>query len=102
MRKTKFAITARNAVALARKAPRAAVEQLVEDLRDVLAAQKTAPQGTYVQEMVNCGKLKCRSCKPGGKGSHGPYWYYYWVENHKTRKRYIGKELPEGVDHPEA
>ena len=46
---------------------------------------------TYRLEWVKCGaKCKCN----GGKG-HGPYWYAYWRENGKLKKRYIGKELPQ-------
>lgn len=41
-------------------------------------------------EWVKCGK-KCRSCP------HGPYWYAYWKEEGKLRKRYIGKGRPDGT-----
>lgn len=43
---------------------------------------------SYVKELVKCGKATCRRCP------HGPYWYAYWQEGIKTRKRYIGKQLP--------
>ena len=43
---------------------------------------------TYRQELVRCGKERCRSCP------HGPYWYAYWKEEGRTRKRYIGRHLP--------
>lgn len=46
------------------------------------------PTLTYRQEMVRCGKSGCRSCP------HGPYWYAYWKEDGRTRKRYIGRSLP--------
>lgn len=39
-------------------------------------------------EWVKCGKAGCRSCP------HGPYWYSYWSEGGKTRKRYHGKGDP--------
>jgi len=42
----------------------------------------------YQREYVRCGKKSCGSCP------HGPYWYAYWSEKGKTRKRYVGKELP--------
>lgn len=43
---------------------------------------------TYRQQEVRCGKAGCRSCP------HGPYWYAYWKEDGRTRKRYIGRTLP--------
>lgn len=43
---------------------------------------------TFRQEYVRCGKRGCKSCP------HGPYWYAYWREGGKLRKRYIGKTLP--------
>ena len=46
------------------------------------------PNLTYRQEEVRCGKDTCRSCP------HGPYWYAYWKEDGRTRKRYIGRQLP--------
>ncbi len=46
------------------------------------------PSLTYRQEHVRCGKETCRSCP------HGPYWYAYWREDGRTRKRYIGRHLP--------
>ncbi|MEX0836262.1 MAG: hypothetical protein WD010_09235 [Nitriliruptor sp.] len=42
----------------------------------------------YRQEQVRCGKSSCTSCP------HGPYWYAYWKEDGRTRKRYIGRHLP--------
>jgi hypothetical protein len=43
---------------------------------------------SYRQEHVRCGKPTCSSCP------HGPYWYGYWKEEGRTRKRYIGRHLP--------
>ena len=51
------------------------------------------PKSTLRQELVLCGKAKCRKL-------HGPYWYGYWrgegVEGRggKVHKVYIGKHLP--------
>jgi len=39
-------------------------------------------------EWVRCCNPRCRACP------HGPYWYAYWREGKRTRKRYIGKQLP--------
>lgn len=42
----------------------------------------------YRQEHVRCGKPGCTACP------HGPYWYAYWREDGRTRKRYVGRHLP--------
>jgi len=34
--------------------------------------------------------MSCKSCP------HGPYWYQYWREGKRVRKRYIGKVNPFG------
>lgn len=44
--------------------------------------------GWYRCEYVKCGKPRCGTCP------HGPYWYYYWREDGRTRKRYHGKADP--------
>jgi hypothetical protein len=46
---------------------------------------------TYQYELVRCGKASCLAC--GGGPSHGPYWYAYWRDGARTRKKYIGKDL---------
>jgi len=45
-------------------------------------------------EYVRCGKATCKRCP------HGPYWYQYWREDGWTRKRYHGKNKPEGCRWP--
>jgi hypothetical protein len=102
MKKTPFATLSRKIVKLAQRQPKAAIEQLIEDLRSVVATQRAQPAGSYVQELVNCGKKKCRTCSGGTRPGHGPYWYYYRVEAHKTVKKYIGKNLPDGIQPPNA
>ena len=47
---------------------------------------------TYRQEYTKCNKTGCQSCAQ--LGGHGPYWYAYWRENGKLKKKYIGKNLP--------
>jgi hypothetical protein len=43
-------------------------------------------------EYVRCGKAGCRRCP------HGPYWYEYWWESGKTKKRYHGRVDPRSED----
>ena len=43
---------------------------------------------SYRQEHVRCGKEGCGACP------HGPYWYAYWKQDGRTRKQYIGRQLP--------
>lgn len=50
---------------------------------------------SYQSEFVKCGKSTCKKCP------HGPYWYVYWREGNKVRKKYIGKNLPEDADKPQ-
>jgi len=49
----------------------------------------------YKLEPAFCGKERCKKCAKGE--GHGPYWYAYWWEGGKTRKKYIGKRLPPGL-----
>jgi|GEM_PF-1523907 hypothetical protein len=44
--------------------------------------ERTAPHLTYRLEKI-------------GKNKSGPYWYAYWREDGKLRKKYIGKERPD-------
>lgn len=46
---------------------------------------------SYQREWVKCGKKGCKKCP------HGPYWYAYWREGSKIRKKYIGKTKPDGA-----
>lgn len=43
---------------------------------------------TYRAEYVNCNSSKCRGCP------HGPYWYGYFREDGRLKKKYFGKEDP--------
>ena len=52
-----------------------------------------APEGgVYRQDFYKCNKERCKKCRDGP--GHGPYWSRYWWEDGKTRKEYIGKNLP--------
>jgi hypothetical protein len=53
--------------------------------------------GGYEYELrsVKCGKSACKKCP------HGPYWYMRIHMRHKKDiNKYIGKELPKGVEEP--
>lgn len=45
---------------------------------------------TYRCEYVKCGKGACRTCP------HGPYWYGYYREGPRIKKRYFGLVDPRG------
>ena len=47
---------------------------------------------TYHQQVSFCGKSTCKRCRDGI--GHGPYWYAYKTINGRTRRTYIGKNLP--------
>ena len=51
------------------------------------------PRHALRQEYVKCGKPGCR--RATGLG-HGPYWYQYWKEGGKVKKRYLGRKRPGG------
>src|SRR5215472_8078147 len=44
------------------------------------------PNATIRQEYVKCGDPDCEN-------SHGPYFYAYWKQDKKLKKRYVGKNL---------
>ena len=43
---------------------------------------------TIRKEYIKCGNPCCYRCK------HGPYYYGYWKENGKLKKKYIGRYNP--------
>jgi hypothetical protein len=50
---------------------------------------KSIPSNATVrEEYVKCGNPYCYRCK------HGPYYYGYWKENGKLKKKYIGRYDP--------
>jgi len=53
---------------------------------------KAPAGGVYRQEFYKCNKERCKKCRDGP--GHGPYWSRYWWEDGRTRKQYIGKNLP--------
>ena len=47
----------------------------------------------FLLQGVKCGKPGCK-CATGAL--HGPYWYEFWREGGKVRKRYHGKRIKSG------
>jgi hypothetical protein len=52
------------------------------------------PSYTYRCEYVRCGK-GCRGCP------HGPYWYGYYREEGRLKKKYFGKKDPRSGPAPQ-
>lgn len=51
---------------------------------------KPLPKNAAVcAQFVRCGRLPCR-CDTGRL--HGPYWYLFWRERGRLRKRYVPRE----------
>ncbi|WP_346293319.1 DUF6788 family protein [Sphaerothrix gracilis] len=44
----------------------------------------------FLLQGVKCGKANCK-CAAGDL--HGPYWYEFWREGDKVKKRYHGKQI---------
>jgi hypothetical protein len=59
--------------------------------------EQTRMNTTYRLEGIRCGKENCK-CMSGKL--HGPYWYSYTRVHDKVRSRYIGKNLPRGIERP--
>jgi hypothetical protein len=51
---------------------------------------KSVPDNATIrEERIKCGKPFCVMCP------HGPYYYAYWKENGKLKKKYIGTKYDE-------
>jgi hypothetical protein len=50
--------------------------------------------GTVHTQWKRCGKPNCR-CRNGQL--HGPYYYHFWRENGRLRKRYLKPNQVDGV-----
>lgn len=60
---------------------------------------KQIGQSSFQLEAIKCGNPTCKCA--GGK-LHGPYWYEYWRDDGKVKKRYHGKRIrQEGAIAPE-
>ncbi len=56
--------------------------------RDLAGEGRPKGKVTFRRERVRCGRENCARCP------HGPYWYAYWREDGKVRKRYLGTAKP--------
>jgi hypothetical protein len=54
-------------------------------------AKSIPKNATIRKEYVNCKKPKCYHGR-----THGPYYYAYWKEGSKIKKKYIGQYRYEG------
>jgi hypothetical protein len=61
-----------------------------------VVAEKVRDNKTYRLVLIRCGKEKCK-CANGSAG-HGPYWYAFWSERGVTKCKYVGKQLPKGIE----
>ena len=52
--------------------------------------QQRRGKSVFVRQGVKCGKTGCK-CAEGDL--HGPYWYEYWREGGKVRKKYHGVKI---------
>jgi hypothetical protein len=89
---------------------RAGIDRAIEQLEaQIVAQERTEKKGTevlevepargggsYMLQRVKCGKPSCRCARSGGE-LHGPYWYLLTKKDGKTRTKYVGKNLAEGV-----
>jgi len=73
-----------------------AKDEAEERGEEVLVVRPARGGGSYVRQLVKCGKDHCRCSKPGGD-LHGPYWYLFTKSGGKTKSKYIGKDKPAGA-----
>lgn len=52
-------------------------------------SKKLLTPGAVCAQYVTCGKPNCR-CKRGIK--HGAYWYLFWREDGRLKKRYVKRQ----------
>ena len=52
--------------------------------------QQRRGKSVFLLQGVKCGKAGCK-CANGDL--HGPYWYEYWREGGKVRKKYHGVKI---------
>ena len=62
------------------------LEHLMEEKTRLMKELKDSESGILVHEEIKCGKSNCK-CASGQR--HGPYWYWYYWEKGKLKKKYI-------------
>ncbi len=65
-------------------------ERAKEKGTEILEVKPARGGGSYVQQMVKCGKPSCHCAKPGGE-LHGAYSYLYSKKGGKSISERIGK-----------
>jgi hypothetical protein len=78
------------------------LEKYIDKAEDKIKAGELEPEvsiiekngKTYRLQHIRCGKETCK-CATGGL--HGPYWYAYWLEDGKTKSKYLGRKLPKSL-----
>lgn len=80
-------------------------ERLEEELRRLEVEREAAERDALLKERRRAARERLRMRLPSSEGqvqaeyvrsrgkAHGPYWYHYWYEDGKQRKRYVGKRL---------
>lgn len=59
--------------------------KIIQKLHSNNINRKSLPSNvTMREEYIKCGKECCNKCR------HGPYYYGYWREKGKLKKKYIG------------
>ena len=61
-------------------------EKLSQRKNELISQMKVSESGILVDEYVKCGKKNCR-CASGDL--HGPYYYHYYWNKGKLRKKYV-------------
>jgi hypothetical protein len=64
---------------------RNALDKIKQELYSNNINRKSIPSNVTIrEEYIKCGKAGCNKCR------HGPYYYGYWREKGKLKKKYIG------------
>ena len=56
---------------------------------NVAMRRRAAALGVPPNASLRCEYIRCGRCPK----LHGPYWYAYWREDGKLRKRYLGADV---------
>lgn len=64
--------------------------------RKVLPKIPDTLPGAVCAQRVRCGRANCR-CKSGSDALHGPYFYHFWREAGRLKKRYLKPDEVEAM-----